>query len=394
MTSGCHQSEQSVVSEVLTPAFVWNQNEINNTLSLLNNALEASGCKLLFPLKACALIDVLKIIEPRVDGFSTSSVFESKLARFVLGTEKIVHFTSPLITDAAIESLEKSCDSFAYNSIGQYEKCKNRISGVKNGIRINPGLSFVEDERYDPCRKQSKLGVPIKEFVTYFNDIESEDKMISGIHFHSNCESSNVAELSETVEVIIRNTPDLIKRLDWFNLGGGYLINENNTEELKNTLNYLVSRYDIQLLFEPGKCIVGQSCNLVTSVVDIIRRDGKELVILDTSVCHIPEVFEYQYQPEVLEADSNGECEYILCGGTCLAGDMFGSYFFKEPLRIGSRLTFSNTGAYSLVKASMFNGLNMPSIYFLTADGKLVLQHEYNYDDFIKRLGVTDDASI
>ena len=47
-------------------------------------------------------------------------------------------------------------------------------------------------------------------------------------------------------------------------------------------------------------------------------------------------------------------------GASCLAGDVFGRHGFTEPLRTGSKVVFGNTGAYSIVKASMFNGINLP----------------------------------
>ena len=75
---------------------------------------------------------------------------------------------------------------------------------------------------------------------------------------------------------------------------------------------------------------------------------------------------------------------YLLAGSTCLAGDMFGEYAFEQPLQIGSRITFEGVGGYSLVKANMFNGVNLPSIYSLN-DEKLVLKRKYTLKDFLSR---------
>ncbi|GAB5501012.1 MAG: hypothetical protein PsegKO_33230 [Pseudohongiellaceae bacterium] len=104
----------------------------------------------------------------------------------------------------------------------------------------------------------------------------------------------------------------------------------------------------------------------------------------------MPEVFEYQFQPDILEEDENGEYSYILEGATCLAGDHFGEYSFAEPLEIGSRITFPDMGAYTMVKAHMFNGINLPSIYELTESGDLILQKQYTYEDFKQRCGASE----
>ena len=71
----------------------------------------------------------------------------------------------------------------------------------------------------------------------------------------------------------------------------------------------------------------------------------------------------------------------------CLAGDLFGVYSFNEPLEVGSRVVFRNAGAYFIVKANMFNGINLPNIYSLTAEGELVLVKRFTYEDFASRCG-------
>jgi carboxynorspermidine decarboxylase len=58
----------------------------------------------------------------------------------------------------------------------------------------------------------------------------------------------------------------------------------------------------------------------------------------------MPEVFEYQYKPEVAQESEEGKYSYILAGATCLAGDVFGEYRFDTPLKIGSRIVFEKHG--------------------------------------------------
>ena len=94
--------------------------------------------------------------------------------------------------------------------------------------------------------------------------------------------------------------------------------------------------------------------------------------MLDTTVNHMPEVFEYQFRPDVVGASDLGAHEYVLAGMSCLAGDVFGEYRFDEPLRVGSRVVFSNAGAYTIVKANTFNGIPLPAIYELRDDGSFV----------------------
>ena len=132
------------------------------------------------------------------------------------------------------------------------------------------------------------------------------------------------------------------------------------------------------IYIEPGASLVRDGGVFVASVaVDFIDTDGQSVAVLDTSVNHMPEVFEYCDLPDI-EPDVIGHRDdlpagegfgYVLAGSTCLAGDLFGSYRFAEPLAIGSRVVFPAMGAYSLVKAHMFNGQPLPNIYLERGDG-------------------------
>ncbi|MCG8043404.1 MAG: hypothetical protein JAY72_18565, partial [Candidatus Thiodiazotropha endolucinida] len=54
---------------------------------------------------------------------------------------------------------------------------------------------------------------------------------------------------------------------------------------------------------------------------------------------------------------------------------------FDRPLQINDRLMFHQVGAYSLVKASRFNGLNLPSLCFLEGN-RLTQIRRYDYQEY------------
>ncbi len=65
-----------------------------------------------------------------------------------------------------------------------------------------------------------------------------------------------------------------------------------------------------------------------------------------------------------------------------------------ERLSVGSRVVLSNVGAYSIVKAHMFNGINLPSVYSVNTSGDLVLRRRFTYEDFVSRFGACRDAAV
>ena len=151
------------------------------------------------------------------------------------------------------------------------------------------------------------------------------------------------------------------------------------------SVDILKNKYGLEVFIEPGDTIVKEAGSVYSTIIDKFNNEGKDILVLDTSVNHMPEVFEYQYPPDVQGSIKGGEYNYLLVGSTCLAGDLFGEYSFTDPLVIGSKVVFQNVGAYTLVKANMFNGINLPNIYYIKDDGQVVLTKKYNYSDFISR---------
>ena len=99
----------------------------------------------------------------------------------------------------------------------------------------------------------------------------------------------------------------------------------------------------------------------------------------------MPEVFEYVFEPDVAGHDEQAPNSCILAGSSCLAGDVFGEYAFKDALTAGDRVVFENVGAYTMAKSHMFNGIDMPAIYALTAHGDLVLKNDFGESAFTQR---------
>lgn len=380
---------------LLTPAFVYDEHCILQALNELTNINKKSHSKVLFSLKSFALVDALFLMAPLLNGFSVSSIFEAKLAREIMGNTGIVHMVTPGYKPNEIDTIAELSDYISFNSLSQLDRFSGKVSEHANcGLRINPQLSFVEDKRYNPCRKHSKLGIPLTQLQKALNKDTRLYEKIEGVHFHTNSNSETYGPLLATVKHLDRQIPRLLQSISWINLGGGYLFNEVDTTDLYEAIGLLKEKYNLDVFIEPGQGVIDKAGYIVSSVIDIFESEGRQIAVLDTTVNHMPEVFEYQYRPDIMQESPDGAYEYILAGSTCLAGDVFGTYRFAEPLEIGSRIVFEYMGAYTLVKANMFNGVNLPSIYAYTQDGRLELKKEFGYEDFISRCGEVKNVTL
>lgn len=368
--------KKEIINAVETPAFLLDERAILKSLRCIKK-IKKVPVSVLYALKPLANPYILQLMAPLVDGFATSSLFESKLARSILKNKKTVHIITPGLRIGELEELDTLCSCITLNSMTQLAFFKPFIKKAKIGLRIHPELSYVKDARYDPARIDSKLGVPLSLIRTNLL------KEISGIHFHTNCDALSFTPLLQTVRKIVSYFGDHLNALEWINLGGGYLFSEiQNFDPFYKAIDIL-SRYNLSIFVEPGACFVREGGMLISSVIDLFSNRQKTVTVLDTTINHLPEVFEYQYSPSI--ANPPGNYRYLLAGSSCLAGDIFGDYSFKKPLTLNSKVIFNSIGDYSHVKSHMFNGINLPNQYILTTEGDLELKKKFYYKDFLAK---------
>lgn len=372
-----------------TPYFLFDKEKLIQKLFLHKTIKEKSNIKLVYSIKSLSHIKILKEISKYIEGFSVSSLFESNLVKHIINKRHTIHFISPGIRGDQWVAISKVAHFVTINSLEQFMRFKDRLNPKTSyGIRINPEMSFISDSRYNPCRQSSKLGVPLSDILEFLENSKFANHL-KGLHFHNNCDSYKLSQLTKTFKKIESYLGKHLTRFEWINLGGGYLFNSSdNISTFYRLIEYLKKRYEFKcIIIEPGASIVRDTAYLVSSVIDIFKREGKNIAVLDTTTNHLPEVFEYQYKPSILESNTSGSYEYMLAGCSCLAGDIFGTYFFKRKLEIGSKITFNKVGSYSLVKANMFNGINLPNIYYLENNIQVKNIKNYTFNDYMNYCG-------
>ena len=232
-----------------------------------------------------------------------------------------IHFTSPGIRAVEVSELGRLCQYVAVNSRSQLRRFGAEFSRTSSlGMRVNTRISKVVDSRYDPCRPGSKLGVPLEQVPTAIGESPAP---LRGLHFHTNSDSEDFDELLANVQVLLEAIPQRC-HIEWVNLGGGYVFEDVPTGPLVAASEMIRERFGATVFMEPGAGLVRAAGFLVATVLDIFDVDGYNTAVLDTTVNHIPEVLEFDYQPDVLGATDDGEFSYQLAGSTCLSGDLLG----------------------------------------------------------------------
>jgi len=369
-----------------SPCYIVDERLLIKNLEMLHSIQKRTGCSILLAQKGFSMHAVFPLIGNYLKGVTSSSLFEARLGYEKMGKE--VHIYAPAYIDEEFDQILKYCDHIVFNSFDQWNKFKGKVKNdsskkVQCGIRVNPEYSEIETPIYNPCYENSRLGVTLSNFKP------EELEGIDGLHFHTMCEQ-NSDTLERTIKVVDSKFGRFIKKMKWINLGGGHHITrpDYDVETLVRSILYFKDKYGVDVYLEPGEAVALNTGFLVSTVLDIVNN-GMNIAILDASAaCHMPDVLEMPYRPNIIDAGEPEEYLYTyrLGGNTCLAGDIIGDYSFKEPLKPGDRLVFCDMAHYTMVKNNMFNGVNLPSIALYRQEEGLKIIRKFGYEDFSTRL--------
>jgi len=300
---------------------------------------------------------------------------------------KEVHTYSPAFKDDEIKEIAKISNHLVFNSIAQFKKYSNMAkkinSNISLGLRINPEYSSSPVEKYNPCGLHSRLGVKIKDFD------ESILNICDGLHFHALCEQG-AEELEKVLMEFENKFGKYLYKMKWINFGGGHHITKNgyNIELLISLINKFKTKYGVEVYLEPGEAIGWEIGVLVASVVDIVYN-GMDIAILDICAeAHLPDTIIMPYRVDIRNAKEAYKLgfTYKITGNSCLAGDIIGDYSFKNRLNIGDKIIIEDQIHYTIVKATTFNGIALPSISILRDNGIIEEVKRFGYIDFKNRL--------
>lgn len=373
-----------------SPCYLVDERLLKNNLEILEDVQKRAGCSILLALKGFSMYSVFPLISQYLKGITASSLNEARLGYEEMGKE--VHIFAPAFIDSEFNDILKYCDHIVFNSFNQWNKYKSIVSDynlqnpnkhIECGIRINPEYSEQDTAIYDPCSPFSRLGVTLSNFQS--DNLDG----IDGIHFHTLCEQNSDA-LKRTIKAVEDKFGDQLSRMKWINLGGGHHITRTDydIETLIESIIYLKNKYSVDVYLEPGEAVALNTGFLVGTVLDIINN-GMNIAILDSSAaCHMPDVLEMPYRPNIVGAGEVNEYDYTyrLGGNTCLAGDIIGDYSFKQPLKVGDKVIFCDMAHYTMVKNNTFNGVNLPSIATYNDTDGIKIIKSFGYEDFKSRI--------
>jgi carboxynorspermidine decarboxylase len=363
---------------IQTPYYLIDKARLQRNMETIARVRERSGAKALLALKCFATWSVFDLMRQYMDGTTSSSLYEVRLGREKFGGE--THAYSVAWADHEIDEAISHADKIIFNTANQLERFADRAQGIARGVRLNPGISSSSFDLADPARAFSRLG----EWDAA--RIEPVLDRVSGFMIHNNCENDDFELFSRMLDVIEEKFGSLLAQVEWVSLGGGihFTGKDYPLDAFCDRLKLFSDRFGVQVYLEPGEAAITKSTTLEVTVLDTLYN-GKHLAIVDSSIeAHMLDLLIYRESAKV--APNEGEHEFMICGKSCLAGDVFGTFRFPEALKPGDRVSIQDAAGYTMVKKNWFNGVQMPSIAIREPDGSVRTVRDFTYADYAASL--------
>lgn len=371
-------SAGAMTQQLPTPYYLIDKARLLRNMEKIACLREKSGAKALLALKCFAAWSVFDFMAEYMDGTTSSSLYEVRLGREKFGGE--THAYSVAYAGNEIDEVVRHADKIIFNSIGQLERFSDQSADIVRGLRLNPQVSSSTFDLADPARPFSRLG------EWDVAKVECVMDRISGFMIHNNCENADFSLFERMLGEIEDRFGGLLKRAEWVSLGGGihFTGDDYPLDALAERLKAFSEKYALQVFLEPGEASITKSTTLEVTVLDTLFN-GKHLAIVNASIeAHMLDLLIYRETAKI--EPNEGPHEVMICGKSCLAGDIFGEFRFGREVRVGDRISIQDAAGYTMVKKNWFNGVKMPSIAIRELDGSIRLVRDFTYADFEQSL--------
>ncbi|MBA2920203.1 diaminopimelate decarboxylase [Sphingomonas sp. MAH-20] len=234
-------------------------------------------------------------------------------------------------------------------------------------IRVNPDVEAGTHAKISTGAAHSKFGIPIADAIDAAARVKALPGLdLAGVAVHIGSQLTSLAPLERAFGKLgaliaeLRAAGHDIRTAD---LGGGLgLRYDPSAPEPPSIEDYgaMVARvtrgWDVRLIFEPGRLIVGDAGVLLTEVIRVKAGAAQPFVVLDAAMNDLmrPSLYDAWHGIEAVRPDGETMIADIV-GPVCESGDTFATARLIDRVAAGELMIIRTAGAYGATMASTYN---------------------------------------
>lgn len=392
-----------IAAEVGTPVYVYSTATFTRHYRVFADNFADTQALIAYSVKANSNIAVLATLAQQGAGADVVSGGELKRAITAgISAEKIV-FSGVGKTSAEMrDALEAGIRVFNVESLAEL-RVLNDVA-VEMGktapvaFRVNPDVTAGGHAKISTGKKENKFGIAWSQAESAYAEAAALPGIeIVGVDVHIGSQISDLAPF----EAAIVKVGGLIKRLraaghtiTSFDIGGGLGIPYGNNEvtppppsEYAALVKRLTADLDVEMIFEPGRMIAGNSGVLLSEVLYVKRGEDRDFLIIDAAMNDLlrPALYDAYHDIEPVRQGNLDRMEtYDVVGPICESGDTFTKGREMPKLESGDLVVLHSAGAYGAAQASQYNTRPLVPEVLVNGDKYAVIRARPSVEDILK----------
>lgn len=364
-----------IAAEVGTPVYVYSSATLERHYRVFADSFSGIDALVAYSVKANSNIAVLQTLARL--GAGADVVSGGELARALIAGipgERIVfsgvgktksEMTAALDADIHVFNVESLPELQGLNAVALSKGKRAPVA-----FRVNPDVSAGGHEKISTGKKDNKFGIAWSRAEdAYAEAARLPGIEVVGVDVHIGSQIDDLAPF----EAAIQKVGALIGRLRAhghdiriFDIGGGLGIpyGDNsrtppNPSEYGALVRRLTDDLDVQMVFEPGRMIAGNSGVLLSEVLYVKEAEDRRFLIIDAAMNDLlrPALYEAWHDVEPVRVPGVDAVmdSYDIVGPVCESGDTFAKGRDMPALSAGDLIVFHSAGAYGASQSSQYN---------------------------------------
>jgi len=393
---------ETLAERVGTPFYCYSDATLRRHIRVFHDAFRDARPLIAYSVKANSNLSVLNIL--REEGAGADVVSGGELQRALeagIAPDRIVFSGVGKTRREMAAALRSRIHQFNVESEGELAALSEIAAslGVRAPVafRVNPDVAAGGHEKISTGKAEDKFGVPWREARALYRKAGSLPGIaIVGVDVHIGSQISELAPFERAFERVaalvreLRGDGHAIERLD---LGGGLGIPYGDAATPPHPVEYaaLIERIakplGVDLIFEPGRMIVGNAGILVSRVLYVKEGASSRFLIVDAGMNDLirPALYDAYHAIEPVRPRDGAPLLYEIVGPVCETGDRFARGRRLPLMQEGDLVAFMSAGAYGAVQASEYN--SRPLIPEVLVSGRrfAVIRRRPDFDSMVER---------
>ncbi len=233
-------------------------------------------------------------------------------------------------------------------------------------LRINPDVDAGTHAKISTGRRQNKFGVALDDAAGIYARLATLDGLdLRGVAIHIGSQLTDLGPLEQAyarVGALIAQLRAAGHTVTHADLGGGLGVSYRAADIVPTPAAYgaMVARvtrdWDVTLMFEPGRFIVGNAGVLSMAVIWVKPGALHPHVIVDAAMNDLARPALYDAFHDFAAVRPSGDRMVAnIAGPVCESGDTFATSREIDAVRAGDLAVFRTAGAYGATMASTYN---------------------------------------